>query len=193
MSRVFVKRDRIVHASPNEVYSILADYKNKRPLMLTPNFQAYMVEKGGKGAGTVVRYTLHAANRVRPYRLTIEEAVPGKVLRERDSNSSLVTTWTVAPKQDGQQTLVRIATEWEGSKGIGGFFERTFAPLGLSRIYDTMLDLLGRIVSAQESERSSNVEEDSTPSERAGVFFLILGIVLAVAFGLSYLQKQSRR
>ena len=33
-------------------------------------------------------------------------------------------------------------TEWQGGRGVGGFFERTFAPVGLRRIYGEMLDRL---------------------------------------------------
>ncbi len=34
-----------------------------------------------------------------------------------------------------QTEQVVNARPWEGGKGIGGFFEKTFAPLGLRRIY----------------------------------------------------------
>jgi len=30
-------------------------------------------------------------------------------------------------------------TVWNGAGGIGGFFEKTFAPAGLKRIYDGVL------------------------------------------------------
>jgi hypothetical protein len=35
-----------------------------------------------------------------------------------------------------------VRTTWNGAGGIGGFFERTFAPKGLRRVY---LDLLSRL------------------------------------------------
>jgi len=35
-----------------------------------------------------------------------------------------------------------VTTTWDGAGGIGGFFERTFAPKGLGRIYDSLLDRL---------------------------------------------------
>src|SRR5690348_13881639 len=101
MSRVFVQSERVVNASPDVVYDVLADYKSKRPLILTPNFQQYTVEKGGKGTGTVVSYLLHAANRERQYRMRVEEAVKGKQLIERDNNSSLMTTWLLVPEAEG--------------------------------------------------------------------------------------------
>ncbi len=35
-----------------------------------------------------------------------------------------------------------VTTTWQGAGGIGGFFEETFAPRGLGRIYDALLDKL---------------------------------------------------
>jgi hypothetical protein len=32
-----------------------------------------------------------------------------------------------------------VTTTWQGAGGIGGFFERTFAPKGLARIHDAVL------------------------------------------------------
>src|SRR5260370_7256492 len=136
MSHISAKSERVIAARPEDVYDVLADYENKRPEMLTPNFLDYAVEKGGHGSGTVVRYRLHAANRERPYHMRVDEAVKGQMLVERDTNSSLVTTWKLFPLHDGRYTKVSVATEWEGGRGIGGFFERTFAPLGLPPIYN---------------------------------------------------------
>jgi hypothetical protein len=68
-------------------------------------------------------------------------------LVERDTNSSMVTTWTVHPADAGVST-VRVRTTWNGAGGVGGFFERTFAPRGLQRVYGTMLDRLGQELAA---------------------------------------------
>jgi hypothetical protein len=64
-----------------------------------------------------------------------------RTLVETDQNSSLVTTWTVLPTDAGLST-VRVRTTWQGAGGIGGFFERTFAPKGLRRVYGGMLERL---------------------------------------------------
>jgi hypothetical protein len=53
----------------------------------------------------------------------------------------MVTTWTVQPVDAGVST-VRVRTTWNGAGGIGGFFERTFAPKGLRRVYDSVLERL---------------------------------------------------
>jgi uncharacterized protein YndB with AHSA1/START domain len=190
VSRVVAKNERVIRARPQDIYEVLTDYKNKRPLMLTHNFLNYTVEKGGKGNGTEVSYRLRAANRERPYHLRVTEPVKGQVLTEKDLDSSLVTTWTLAPQNDGKRTRVNVTTEWEGSKGVGGFFERTFAPLGLKNIYSTMFDLLTLLVQPTDSW-STSVEE----TERQGFgskfegLALILGLVVAFSYIMSKLSR----
>jgi hypothetical protein len=63
-------------------------------------------------------------------------------LVERDRDSSLVTTWILSPTASGTATDLRLSTIWEGHGGVGGFFERTFAPRGLRRIHGELLDRL---------------------------------------------------
>src|SRR5579862_6860852 len=120
MSRVHVKQEQVINARPETVYAALTDYAGQRTQILPPNFLDYAVEKGGHGDGTIVRYRLRAARRERPYRMVVHEAARGKVITESDSNSSLVTTWTILPEEHGQQTKVRVTSEWKGSSGIGG-------------------------------------------------------------------------
>src|SRR6266567_7408246 len=180
MSKIHVKSERVVNAKPEAVYDVLSDYQWKRPRILTPNFLDYNVERGGRGAGTIVNYRLQAARRERPYRMTVEEPVKGSVISERDTNSSLQTVWTLLPVQDGRQTRVSLVTEWEGSRGVGGFFERTFAPLGLRRIYNNMLSLLEPQVQAQG-------DDDVVSGRGHGPVYLpvvlaIFGLVVVFAF-----------
>ncbi len=144
MSRIYVQSEYVIPATPEVVYASLIDFQNTRPSILTSNFVDYTVEQGGMGEGTIIRYDLKAAGRKRPYRMHIAETLEGEVLTERDSNSSLITMWTLTPVDDGQQTHVSLTSEWEGGSGIGGFFERTFAPLGLQRIYNKMLTRLAQ-------------------------------------------------
>ena len=66
---------------------------------------------------------------------------------ERDANSSMVTTWTVASEGTHRST-VTVETTWDGASGVGGFFERTFAPKGLARIHDGVLANLEAAVEA---------------------------------------------
>ena len=80
--------------------------------------------------------------RVRKHRVRgdLVQSQPGRVLTESDTSSSLVTTTTVAP-QDGA-SLVRISTSWNGAGGIGGFFEKMFAPRAMRAIYTDELERL---------------------------------------------------
>lgn len=139
MAKVSATTSKTVSATPEVVSAALADYETVRPRILPEQYREYSVIEGGQGAGTVVRWVLQATSkRTRDMRVTV--AVEGASIIERDANSSLVTTWTVAPS--GAGTEVTVTTEWDGAGGIGGFFERLFAPRGLGRIQaDTLTNL----------------------------------------------------
>jgi uncharacterized membrane protein YeaQ/YmgE (transglycosylase-associated protein family) len=147
MAQVVVQTERLVAANPQRVHAFLADYQNNRPRILSPEyFRDYRVERGGDGAGTVISYRLRAGGRERPYRMRVEEPNESGLLIERDIDSSLVTTWALTPAEGGERTLVSLMSRWEGAGGIGGFFERTFAPRALRRIYDEVLEKLSATV-----------------------------------------------
>ncbi len=143
MSYVTVTKERTVAADPAATFAFLRDY-NKRPSIFPPNFIDYRVESGGEGAGTVVRYRLRAGERERAYHMKVEET-GGRELRESDQGSSFVSTWSLEPAEGGKKTLVRLHSQWKGAGGVGGVFERIFAPRGLGPIYD---DLLARLDAA---------------------------------------------
>jgi hypothetical protein len=81
--------------------------------------------------------------------MEVSEPTPGQTIVERDLDSSLATTWTVSPEGSGSR--VRLETTWQGAGGIGGFFERTFAPRVLQGLYDEELDRLDRYAREQAS------------------------------------------
>jgi uncharacterized protein YndB with AHSA1/START domain len=137
---IHVTAERTIDAPPERVYAYVADMREHHPRFLPPAFSDFQVESGGVGAGTVTRFTLNTGGRSRSYRMQIAEPEPGRILTESDTESSLVTTWTIEPAGAGSR--VQIATTWEGAGGIGGFFERTFAPRVLSRLYDDELTRL---------------------------------------------------
>jgi hypothetical protein len=138
MATVTARASRMLDASPERVLEFLRDYRDARPRILTDNYTAYRVEQGGHGGGTVIGYHFAAGGRERDYRLEVEE--DGGGLFERDQLSSFVSRWSVAPDRAG--ALVTLESSWQGAGGIGGVFERTFAPLGLRRIYGEMLEKL---------------------------------------------------
>jgi hypothetical protein len=68
-----------------------------------------------------------------------------------------------------------VDSEWEGGTGVGGFFERTFAPLGLRNIYGEILSNLAGLL-----QPSSTALEEGRPS-RPALPLLIGGIAVAAA------------
>jgi hypothetical protein len=133
MGTVHVAAERTVGAPAERVYGYLANMREHHPHFLPPAFSGFEVESGGVGAGTVVRFAMTAGRRTREYRMIVAEPAPGRVLTESDADSSLVTTFTVTP--EGERSCVEISTTWDGAGGIGGFFERTFAPRVMRRLY----------------------------------------------------------
>ncbi len=145
MSEVVATTERSLPASADRVRAALADYAGTRPRILPAQFSDYRVESGGSGAGTRARWRFAATSkRVRDQDVEVSEP-DATTLVETDRNSSMVTRWTVRPTGDAAST-VTVRTTWNGAGGIGGFFERTFAPKGLRRVYDTMLERLEREV-----------------------------------------------
>jgi hypothetical protein len=140
MTQVTATAERTIDAPVDKVRELVADYAGTRPKILTEQYRDYEVTEGGKGAGTTAKWKLQATSkRVRDVAATVTEPEPGKLV-ETDANSSMVTTWTV--REAGGGSVVRIETTWQGAGGIGGFFEKTFAPAGLKRIYDGVLGKL---------------------------------------------------
>ncbi|MEU3344915.1 SRPBCC family protein [Streptomyces sp. NPDC006700] len=138
MAQVEATTERVVAADAETVFDAVADYSGTRPKVLTEHFSEYEVREGGDGEGTLVHWKLQATSkRVRDCLMEVSEPTDGELV-EKDRNSSMVTFWRVTPAGEGQSRVV-ITTTWKGAGGIGGFFERTFAPKGLARIYDAML------------------------------------------------------
>ncbi|MBZ9598985.1 MULTISPECIES: SRPBCC family protein [Streptomyces] len=138
MAQVEATTERIIGADAETVFDTLADYSGSRGKLLPEHFSEYEVREGGDGEGTLVHWKLQATSkRVRDCLLEVTEPTDGQLV-EKDRNSSMVTTWVVTPAGEGRSKAV-VTTVWNGAGGIGGFFERTFAPKGLARIYDTLL------------------------------------------------------
>jgi uncharacterized protein YndB with AHSA1/START domain len=140
MAKIVVSAERVVDAPAEAVYRYVADMREHHPHFLPPAFSDFQVESGGTGAGTITRFKVTAGGRTRDYRMQVDEPEPGRVLTESDTASSMVTTTTVTPK-DGA-SLVQISTSWNGAGGIGGFFERRFAPKAIRAIYTDELERL---------------------------------------------------
>lgn len=149
-----VKAEKGVPAPPARVYGVLADM-HQHARFLPPAFSDFSVVQGGIGAGTLTRFNVTAGGRSREYLMRVEEPEPGRVLTESDENSSLITTFTVEP--DGAASRVEILTRWQGAGGIGGIFERMFAPRVMRRIYTDELERLSAYVCSRPDGDPSSV------------------------------------
>jgi hypothetical protein len=145
MAQVTARTERTIEAPAERVRTALADYETVRPTILTEHYGDYRVEAGGVGPGTRVHWTLQATKkRVRDQLVEVSIPAEDRIV-ERDANSSMVTTWTITP-EGTDRSVVAVETTWNGASGIGGFFERTFAPKGLQRIHDGVLsNLVGAV------------------------------------------------
>lgn len=139
MGQVSASSSITVSSTPEQTLAALSDYETVRPRILSEQYLDYRVLEGGQGNGTVAQWTLKATEkRSRDIKATI--TVAGNTVTETDANSSLVTRWVVEPAGAGSR--VTTTTEWKGAGGIGGFFEKTFAPLGLKKIQAQVLENL---------------------------------------------------
>lgn len=145
MGQVSAASTVLIDAEPATVLAAVADYQTVRPKILSAHYSNYQVLDGGQGAGTVASWKLQATkSRSRDVKAAID--VAGHTVIEKDANSSMVTNWTVAPAGPGSSVTVK--TSWQGAVGIGGFFEKTFAPPGLRKIQEEVLDNLKKQVEA---------------------------------------------
>lgn len=144
MAQVKATAERTIGAPVEQVWQAVADYADVRPTLLTEQFSDYEVTAGGDGAGTRVHWKLTTRRGVRDYLFEVTAPAEHQLV-EADANSSMVTTWTVRPSGK-DNSAVLIETTWQGATGIGGFFERTFAPGALRKIYDGVLANLDRSV-----------------------------------------------
>ena len=133
MGKITVAKEGPVGAPAALTYRLIADDEHHRHI-LPAGFSDFEVLEGGVGAGTLHRFKVKAGGREREYVMRVDEPEPGRVITETDQSSSLVTTFTVTPAGENA-CAVKIETTWNGAGGIGGFFERTFAPKVMRRMY----------------------------------------------------------
>ena len=136
MGQVSASSTVLINAEPDAVLAAVADYQTVRPKILSSHYSGYRVLEGGQGPGTVATWKLQATeSRVRDVKASVD--VAGHTVIEKDANSTMVTNYTVAPAGTGSSVTVK--TSWQGAGGVKGFFEKTFAPLGLKKIQAEVL------------------------------------------------------
>jgi carbon monoxide dehydrogenase subunit G len=139
MGKVSASSSIDIPVAPEAAIAALTDYETVRPRILTSHFRDYKVVTGGQGEGTIAEWILQATEK-RSRNIQAVVTVSGNTVTESDTNSSLVTTYTVESAGNGSKVTTK--TEWTGAGGVGGFFEKTFAPLGLKKIQAELLSNL---------------------------------------------------
>ena len=156
-----------VAAPPAAVYAILADYRDGHPRIVPPRFfRNFVVERGGVGAGTIVRFEAVVFGRGNVMRSEITEPQPGRVLAERDMDRGTYTTFTVEPKDGGLACEVTITTILPHRPGLLGritsAIERVVSARLLPSVYAEELQRLAAyaessVASAPAASAASNV------------------------------------
>jgi hypothetical protein len=145
----------LIDAPPADVYAVLADYRHGHARIVPAAYQRRLeVEVGGQGEGTIILYRKRFLGLERRGRAAIYEPEPGRVLTERETTSSLVTTFAVTPVSNGQQTHVQIAAHWEPAHTLWGAFEQAFYPYRMRRMFAQELNSLAKFVGKQRHTSS---------------------------------------
>jgi polyketide cyclase/dehydrase/lipid transport protein len=136
----------VIPARRERVYALIANYNDGHPRIVPKQFSNLVVEQGGVGAGTVIRFQMSVFGKKQTYRAAITEPEPGRVLVETyfDSNGT-VTTFTVDQGPAPADSRVTISTELRVRSGFLGIIEKAFATLLLRPMYVHELENLARV------------------------------------------------
>jgi len=141
-----VSASATIPARRERVYSLIADYQDGHPRILPKQFTSLVVEQGGVGAGTIIRFQMRIFGRKQTFRAAITEPDPGRVLVETDLDANrAVTTFTVNPGSAPADSHVTISTELRVRSGFLGKIEKTLSTLLLRPTYVQELENLARV------------------------------------------------
>jgi hypothetical protein len=136
-----------IPARPGRVYGIIADYRNGHPHIIPPQyFRNLVVEEGGVGAGTKIRFEMVLFGKVQQAGSVITEPEPGRVLVESTVDGMAVTRFIVEPQEDGKSCTVTISTDLKSQGFIGNLLVRML----FRRIYREELALLAKHATLEE-------------------------------------------
>jgi len=136
-------------------YGIIADYRNGHPRIVPPKvFQNLIVEEGGTGAGTTIRFDMRVFGKLRHARARIAEPSPGRVLTEEELDTGTFTTFLVEPADGGRACDVTITTELKLPDGPFAALQGKVAVWFLRRVYADELGLLD--AEARRRDRSTH-------------------------------------
>jgi Polyketide cyclase / dehydrase and lipid transport len=144
---IHIEASSVIDARPDAIYAVLSDYRVGHPAIVPKQyFTELVVEKGGQGAGTVVKGNVRLFGSDYPLHQLVSEPEPGRVLKETDIETGQYTTFTIEPLKGGSQSQVTIASEFPSPGGLAGFMTRLMLPLVTRRMYREELGLLAAYV-----------------------------------------------
>ena len=147
MPDIHVSECRDIPAAAPLLYDLIADYQTGHPRILPKQyFGPLEVLRGGRGAGTRIRFTAKAFGREHEHTGEITEPRPGTELKET-LVSGMVTTYRVEPRGPNAAT-VTITTEYS-RPGPQGWIEKMLVPPYLRHVFVTELDQLAEVAAAR--------------------------------------------
>jgi hypothetical protein len=144
--RHIISASAIIPARRERVYSLLANYHDGHARILPKQFSNLVIEQGGVGAGTVIRFQMNLLGRKQNFRAAISEPEPGRVLVETYlDGSGAVTTFTISPGHAPADSNVTISTVLPVRAGWMGIMERKLSTFLLRPLYLRELENLARV------------------------------------------------
>jgi hypothetical protein len=146
-----IEETQVIDAAPADVLNVFRDYRVAHPAILPkPYFGDLVIEEGGYGAGTLVRFPVRAFGVETLYHTRITEPEPGRVLVETDLNTHTETRFIVDPAPNGA-ARVTLSTEFMPSAGLKGLVERLLTPSFLRKLYRLELQNVADYLQRQAS------------------------------------------
>jgi hypothetical protein len=134
---------RRLNAAPQRVYDTIANYYTGHPRIVPKQFRNLVVERGGIGAGTAIRFEVKMLGRTTLFRAEITEPEPGRVLVERNiEGNTAINTFIVDPGSHANEAVVTINTEMTSPGGLYGAIEKFVTKRVLAPMYEQELRLL---------------------------------------------------
>jgi hypothetical protein len=125
-----------IAAPAHVVYATIANYHTGHPRIVPKQFSNLVVEQGGIGAGTVIRFDVRVFGTTTHMRAVVSEPEPGRVLVERNiEGNEGVSTFVVDPDPGGNGCRVTIRTEMPVRSGLAGAIEKFVVSRILASLY----------------------------------------------------------
>jgi hypothetical protein len=145
MAQHRISVSRLVSASAERVYSIIADYEHGHAQILPkPPFVSMTVTRGGFGAGTEFDLVMRVLGKREIYHGVVTEPDIQHVIAESYVGTNTITTFTIDPREGG--TEVTITTDTDVGNGLFGAIGRRIATRLLRPTYVKELEKLAAVL-----------------------------------------------